>query len=160
MEKMSDANVAGVAKQASDIARFRGVIDVKDFCAAPIGISSAADRALTILFSQKVFVGAVGDTETPFKMAVAFLSRISFVPFYVVFAVFLGVTFLPFAYFRDVARLAHSLQSVVCGFVFVKLGAQFDLFAARASFVGVGVAFELVHFIHPGSRDGLVCHNA
>ncbi len=153
MEKMSDANVARAAKQASDISCFGAVVGMEHGGSTVSAVGAAADCTFSFLLGEQAVVSSIRNPETPFEMVVAFLLGVGFVPFLVVVAVFLGVLLVQLSYGGDAAWFAVPLQTVVGVFVFVELRSKLDLLALRAVLVRFGV---LGHVFHPPGEGGRI----
>ncbi len=156
MEKVSDADVARLAKQASDISCFGAVVNMKVCYSGVSCVGSAADRALSFLLGKQPVVSSVGHSESPFEVIVSFFLRIGFIPSSVVVTVLLWVFLVQFSHDNDAAYFAVALQAVMGVLVFVKLVSWFNLLAPRAVLVRSGVAFELGHVFHPPGEDGRI----
>lgn len=131
MAKITDTNVASVAKQATDAAGIVAMIDVK--IATPASLVIPADCAPPLLGAEQLVVSPDRDSVGRLENVVLSKSRIFFSPFAAAFGPLLQVLLTPFGVERDAASPAVHRVSVLGSARFEELRQRLRLLALRAS---------------------------
>lgn len=134
---MSEANIAVVTQQASDMSFFVTMIDMK--IAAAARFRRAANAALAFLSGKKSIIFSKRDSISRAQFVILRKSWIGFAPFLGVLGRSLSIFCQPRRMTRSTADFAFGLQTIKSSGVGIKFAARFNSLALTASLLYAGV---------------------